>query len=25
MPLEKAVLIHINDARSEAGMKPIKG
>jgi UDP-glucose 4-epimerase len=25
MPVEKAVLIHINDARREAGMKPIKG
>jgi UDP-glucose 4-epimerase len=25
MSLEKAVLIHINDARSEAGMKPING
>ncbi len=25
MPLEKAVLIHINDARLEAGLKPIKG
>jgi UDP-glucose 4-epimerase len=25
MPIEKAVLIHINDARLEAGMKPIKG
>jgi nucleoside-diphosphate-sugar epimerase len=24
MPLEKAVLIHINDARSEAGLGPIK-
>jgi UDP-glucose 4-epimerase len=24
MPLEKAVLIHINDARLEAGLKPIK-
>jgi len=24
MPIEKAVLIHINDARLEAGMKPIK-
>ena len=25
MPIEKAVLIHINDARTEAGLKPIKG
>ena len=25
MPIEKAALIHINDARLEAGMKPIKG
>ncbi len=25
MPLEKSVLIHINDARLEAGLKPIKG
>ncbi len=25
MPLEKAVLIHINDARTEAGLEPIKG
>jgi nucleoside-diphosphate-sugar epimerase len=25
LPLEKAVLIHINDARIEAGLKPIKG
>ena len=25
MPIEKAVLIHINDARLEAGLKPIKG
>ena len=25
MPLEEAVLIHINDARLEAGLKPIKG
>jgi nucleoside-diphosphate-sugar epimerase len=25
MPLEKAVLLHINDARLEAGLKPIKG
>ena len=25
MPLEKAVLLHINDARMEAGLKPIKG
>ena len=25
MPLEKAVLIHINDARMEAGLPPIKG
>ena len=25
MPIEKAVLIHINDARLEAGIKPIKG
>jgi UDP-glucose 4-epimerase len=25
MPMEKAVLIHINDARLEAGLKPIKG
>jgi nucleoside-diphosphate-sugar epimerase len=25
MPLEKAVLLHINDARLEAGMQPIKG
>jgi len=25
MPIERAVLIHINDARLEAGMKPIKG
>lgn len=25
MPLEKAVLIHINDARLEAGLPPIKG
>jgi nucleoside-diphosphate-sugar epimerase len=24
MPMEKAVLIHINDARLEAGLKPIK-
>jgi nucleoside-diphosphate-sugar epimerase len=24
MPLEKAVLLHINDARLEAGMQPIK-
>lgn len=24
MPLEKAILIHINDARLEAGLKPIK-
>ena len=25
MPIEKAVLIHINDARLEAGLEPIKG
>jgi UDP-glucose 4-epimerase len=25
MPIEKAVLIHINDARTEAGLPPIKG
>ena len=25
MPIEKAVLLHINDARLEAGLKPIKG
>jgi nucleoside-diphosphate-sugar epimerase len=25
MPLEKALLIHINDARLEAGLKPLKG
>lgn len=25
MPIEQAVLIHINDARLEAGLKPIKG
>ncbi|MFC1900656.1 NAD-dependent epimerase/dehydratase family protein [Chloroflexota bacterium] len=25
LPLEKAVLIHINDARMEAGLEPIKG
>jgi len=25
LPLEKAVLVHINDARLEAGLKPIKG
>jgi nucleoside-diphosphate-sugar epimerase len=25
MPLEQAVLIHINDARLEAGLKPIEG
>ncbi|MBN1160562.1 MAG: SDR family oxidoreductase [Dehalococcoidales bacterium] len=25
MPMERAVLIHINDARLEAGMKPLKG
>jgi nucleoside-diphosphate-sugar epimerase len=25
MPMEKAVLIHINDARLEAGLPPIKG
>jgi nucleoside-diphosphate-sugar epimerase len=25
MPIEKAVLIHINDARLEAGLKPVKG
>jgi nucleoside-diphosphate-sugar epimerase len=25
LPMEKAVLIHINDARLEAGVKPIKG
>ena len=25
MPIEKAVLIHINDARTEAGLTPIKG
>ena len=25
MPIEKAVLIHINDARLEAGMKAIRG
>jgi nucleoside-diphosphate-sugar epimerase len=25
MPMEKAALIHINDARLEAGLKPIKG
>jgi nucleoside-diphosphate-sugar epimerase len=24
-PLEKAVLLHINDARLEAGLKPVKG
>ena len=24
MPLEEAVLIHINDARQDAGLKPIK-
>jgi len=24
MPLEEAVLIHINDARTEAGLEPIK-
>jgi nucleoside-diphosphate-sugar epimerase len=24
LPLEKAVLLHINDARSEAGLKPVK-
>jgi nucleoside-diphosphate-sugar epimerase len=25
MPLEKAILLHINDARLEAGLEPIKG
>jgi hypothetical protein len=25
MPIEKAVLLHINDARLEAGLKPIQG
>jgi hypothetical protein len=25
MPLEKAVLLHINDALLEAGLEPIKG
>jgi len=25
MPIEKAVLLHINDARLEAGLEPIKG
>ncbi|HEY4711631.1 MAG TPA: hypothetical protein VIH69_02980, partial [Dehalococcoidia bacterium] len=25
MPMEKAVLIHINDARTEAGLPPING
>jgi UDP-glucose 4-epimerase len=25
MPLEEAVLIHINDARAEAGLEPLKG
>jgi nucleoside-diphosphate-sugar epimerase len=25
LPLEKAVLIHINDARLEAGLEPVKG
>jgi UDP-glucose 4-epimerase len=25
MPLDKAILIHINDARLEAGMNPVKG
>jgi nucleoside-diphosphate-sugar epimerase len=25
LPIEKAVLIHINDARLEAGLRPIKG
>ncbi|NLE09821.1 MAG: NAD(P)-dependent oxidoreductase [Dehalococcoidales bacterium] len=25
MPLEKSILLHINDARLEAGMEPIKG
>ncbi|MEE8419044.1 MAG: NAD(P)-dependent oxidoreductase [Dehalococcoidales bacterium] len=25
LPLEKAVLIHINDARAEAGLEPVKG
>jgi nucleoside-diphosphate-sugar epimerase len=25
LPIEKAVLLHINDARLEAGLKPIKG
>ena len=25
MPLEQAVLIHINDARTEAGLEPLKG
>ena len=25
MPLEESVLLHINDARLEAGLKPIKG
>jgi nucleoside-diphosphate-sugar epimerase len=25
MPLEKAVLVHINDARTEAGLEPIQG
>ena len=25
MPIDKAVLIHINDARTEMGMPPIKG
>lgn len=25
MPLEEAILIHLNDARLEAGMEPIKG
>jgi len=25
MPIEKAVLIHINDARTEAGLQPIRG
>jgi nucleoside-diphosphate-sugar epimerase len=25
LPIEKAVLLHINDARLEAGLKPVKG
>jgi hypothetical protein len=25
MPMEMAVLVHINGARPEAGMKPLKG